>query len=67
MTERPPREEDVKLAEEALELAEKVVKSEEYDIVILDEISVALYLKFISLESFRAHQEQARARGAGFD
>jgi cob(I)alamin adenosyltransferase len=50
VVEQPPPEEDVKLAEEALELAEKVVKSGEYDIVILDEINVALHLKLISLE-----------------
>jgi cob(I)alamin adenosyltransferase len=45
-----PSEEDLKLADEALSLAEKVVKSGEYDIVILDEINVALKLKLISLE-----------------
>ncbi|MGB9740841.1 MAG: cob(I)yrinic acid a,c-diamide adenosyltransferase [Candidatus Bathyarchaeia archaeon] len=45
-----PSEEDVKLAEEALFLAEKVVKSGEYDIVILDEVNVALNLNLISLE-----------------
>jgi len=50
VTELPPPEEDVKLAEEALELAEKVVKSGEHDVVILDEINVALHLKLISLE-----------------
>jgi cob(I)alamin adenosyltransferase len=50
VAEWPPREEDVKLAEEALEFAEKVVKSGEYDVVILDEINVALHLKLISLE-----------------
>jgi len=50
ITEYPPPEEDVKLATEALELAEKVIKSGEYDIVILDEINVALHLKLISLD-----------------
>jgi len=50
VTELPPPEEDVELAEEALELAEKVVKSGEHDVVILDEINVALHLKLISLE-----------------
>ena len=48
--EQPPPKEDVELAEEALGLAEKVVKSGEYDVVILDEINVALHLKLISLE-----------------
>ena len=50
VTEKPPREEDIKLAEEALSLAEQVVKSGEYDIVILDEINVALDLKLIKIE-----------------
>jgi len=45
-----PSKEDVKSAEEALSLAESVVKSGEYDIVILDEINVALNLKLISLK-----------------
>ena len=50
VTEKPPNEEDVKLSEEALVLAEEVVKGGEYDIVILDEINVALNLKLIDLE-----------------
>lgn len=50
VTERPPGKEDVELAQEALALSQEVVKSGEYDIVILDEISVALNLKLISLE-----------------
>jgi cob(I)alamin adenosyltransferase len=50
ITEKPPEKEDVKLAEEALRLAKDVVRSGEYDIVILDEINVALDLKLIDLE-----------------
>jgi len=50
VTEKPPGKEDVKLSEEALALAEQVVKSGEYDIVILDEINVALNLKLINLD-----------------
>lgn len=50
ITEKPAGKEDVMLAEEALSLAEKVVKGGEYDIVILDEINVTLHLKLISLE-----------------
>lgn len=50
ITEKPAEKEDKALAEEALALAEKVVKSGEYDIVVLDEINVALNLKLISLE-----------------
>ncbi|MBE0520321.1 cob(I)yrinic acid a,c-diamide adenosyltransferase, partial [Candidatus Bathyarchaeota archaeon] len=50
VTEKPPSKEDVKLSEEALALAEQVVKSGEYDIVILDEINVALNLKLVNLD-----------------
>jgi cob(I)alamin adenosyltransferase len=50
VTEKPPNKEDVKLSEEALALAEQVVKNGEYDIIILDEINVVLNLKLISLE-----------------
>jgi len=51
VTEKPPNREDVKLSEEALAFAEQVVKNSEYDIVILDEINVALNLKLINLDS----------------
>ena len=50
VTEKPPGKADVELAEEAFALAEEVVKSGEYDIVILDEINVALNLKLIKIE-----------------
>jgi len=50
VTQVPPIEEDVQLANQALELAEQVVNSGEYDIVILDEINVALHLKLIELD-----------------
>jgi cob(I)alamin adenosyltransferase len=50
VTEKPPRKEDIKHAEDALQLAKKVVKSGEYDVVIFDEINVALNLKLIRIE-----------------
>jgi cob(I)alamin adenosyltransferase len=50
ITEKPPEKEDVKLAEEALTFAEEVVGNGEYDIVILDEINVALNLRLITLK-----------------
>lgn len=49
ITKKPAGKEDVELAEKALALAEETVKSGEYDIVILDEINVALNLKLIGL------------------
>lgn len=45
--ETPPSQKDAELAQEALKLAKKVVDSSEYDLVILDEINVALNLKMI--------------------
>lgn len=48
--ERPPKNEDVELARKALTLAETIVESGEHDIVILDEINVALNLKLIKTE-----------------
>jgi len=50
VTQMPPTEEDVKLTNQALELAEQVVNSGEYDVVVLDEINVALHLKLIELK-----------------
>lgn len=50
ITSKPPEKEDVKLAEEALKLAEEITQSREYDVVILDEINVALHLKLIKLQ-----------------
>ncbi len=47
---KTPAKEDVRLAEEALALAEQVVSSGDYDVVLLDEISVALSLGLIKLE-----------------
>lgn len=46
----PPEKEDVKLAEQAFQLAREVVESGKYDVVILDEINVALSLNLINLE-----------------
>lgn len=50
VTSKPPQKEDVRLAQEALHLAEQVIHSGSSNIVILDEINVALDLKLISLE-----------------
>lgn len=50
ITEMPPKDEDFKLAKEAFELAREVVNSGEYDIVILDEINIALSLRLVEVE-----------------
>ena len=44
-----PSEEDVRLAHEGLERARKAMLSGEYDIIILDEINVSIYLKTLEL------------------
>jgi cob(I)alamin adenosyltransferase len=49
ITSKPPEKEDVRFAEEALKLAKEIIESREHDIVILDEINVALHLKLIKL------------------
>lgn len=48
--EKPPKKEDIRFAREAFELAEKVVASGDYDIVVLDEINVALNLELIRVD-----------------
>jgi len=50
VVEKPAEKEDVALANEALALAEETVKGGRYDVVILDEVNVALSLKLISLK-----------------
>ena len=45
-----PEREDYEEAEKALELAKKIIMSGEYDIVILDEINVAMHLKLIPIK-----------------
>lgn len=52
VTEKPAGKEDVELAGQALALAEETIKGGRYDVVILDEVNVALSLKLISLEKF---------------
>jgi cob(I)alamin adenosyltransferase len=50
ITESKPLKEDVELAREGFELAQRIVKSGEYDLVVLDEINVVLHLKMISID-----------------
>jgi cob(I)alamin adenosyltransferase len=47
---KSPAEEDLALAREALELARQVIQAGDHDLVILDEINVALAYRLISLE-----------------
>lgn len=50
ITEKPPREEDVNLAREALEFAERIIAKGDFDVVILDEANVAANLKLIRVD-----------------
>lgn len=50
ITETPPLKEDVEPVRQAFELATEVVAEGKYDIVILDEINVAVSLKMIGVE-----------------
>ena len=45
-----PDEEDIRLAKKALRRAGEVIESKEYDVVILDEINVAINFGLIGLE-----------------
>jgi cob(I)alamin adenosyltransferase len=50
MEKRPPEEEDINLARKALGRGQEAVAGREYDIVILDEICVAVYFKLLTPE-----------------
>jgi cob(I)alamin adenosyltransferase len=50
VTQTPPSEKDVGLAKEAFTLAKQVVKSGEYDVVVLDEINVAVHLGLLDVK-----------------
>ncbi len=50
ITSKQPEKEDMKLANDALKLAKEIVERGENDVVILDEINVAINLKLVDLE-----------------
>ncbi len=45
-----PTEEDIKAAREGFEKCKKILKDGEFDLVILDEINIAIYFKLVSIE-----------------
>ncbi len=47
-----PTKADIKIAQEGLLEIEKIIQSEEYDILVLDEANIALYYNLFSLENF---------------
>lgn len=46
----PPKEEDILAANNGLDECLRVLKSGEYDLVILDELNIALYFKLFTVE-----------------
>jgi cob(I)alamin adenosyltransferase len=50
ITEPQPPEEDIRLAQEGFKLAKRTVSGGEYDMVVLDEINVVMYLKMIGVD-----------------
>lgn len=50
----PPGKEDIKLAKEGFDFAKKMVKSGDFDVVILDEINVAIHLKLLKVDDLLA-------------
>lgn len=45
-----PQEEDIRKAEEGLNKIEEILTSGDYDIVVLDELNIALYYKLFSVD-----------------
>ncbi len=52
--ERPPNEDDVRAAQSGLKRARRALLSGEWDVVVLDEITIALFYGLISLEAVLA-------------
>ena len=57
-----PSDVDVELAQRGMDLAKKALSSGEYDLVILDEINVAVYFKLVSVDDVL---KAVRKRAAG--
>ena len=47
---RNPAEEDIRLAREGLRICDEIMASGEYDIVVLDELTIALYFRLLNIE-----------------
>ncbi|WIF95333.1 cob(I)yrinic acid a,c-diamide adenosyltransferase [Caminicella sporogenes] len=47
---REPEKEDIEAARKGLEKCKKIVEKGKYDVVVLDEINIALYFKLFTLE-----------------
>ncbi|MGH4124747.1 MAG: cob(I)yrinic acid a,c-diamide adenosyltransferase [Clostridium sp.] len=49
--EKSPTEKDIKLAQAGLDKVKNIIRDNKYDVVILDELTIALYFKLIDLDS----------------
>ncbi|SDZ19735.1 cob(I)yrinic acid a,c-diamide adenosyltransferase [Tindallia californiensis] len=45
-----PTEEDVLIAKKGLDTAREIIRNKTYDVVVLDELNVALYYKLVSID-----------------
>lgn len=48
---RQPVEEDIKLAEQGFKKIERIVSDGNYDVIVLDEINMALHLKLLNVQT----------------
>ena len=64
-----PTQEDIRIAREGLEKVKKILSKGEYDVVVLDEINIALYYKLFTTEEVcdainnRAHHVEVVCTG----
>ncbi len=57
---REPTDEDIKLAQDGFEKCKKIMSNGEYDLVVLDEINIALFFKLLKVEEvIKAINEKA--------
>ena len=47
---RDPSEEDIRMAQEGLERCDKILSEGSYDVVVLDELNIALYFRLVTTE-----------------
>jgi cob(I)alamin adenosyltransferase len=66
VSEKQPDKEDVDLAVQALKTAEKAVKSGRYDIVVLDEVNVALNLKLVQIDRAKSAKGDTRSSRSSY-
>ena len=58
--ERAPGEEDIRLAKEGLERCGQILQEGNYDLVILDELTIALYFKLFTVEELMKTLEKKK-------